>query len=156
MRLDMANLQIDPEPDSQRDEAYDSDASTESLTESLSLRRCYSVRENGRTYHNCDETEYYLPNDAQEQGRLDCQHELFLRTLNRKLSTCLTEEDKVHSVIDLGTGTGIWAMDFADAHPEAAVLGVDLSLIQPLFVPPNLEFQMYNIEEDVKKPWFCT
>ncbi|PCD20256.1 hypothetical protein AU210_016668 [Fusarium oxysporum f. sp. radicis-cucumerinum] len=31
----------------------------------------------------------------------------------------------------LGTGTGIWAIDVADEHPEAEVLGVDLSPIQP-------------------------
>jgi ubiquinone/menaquinone biosynthesis C-methylase UbiE len=27
----------------------------------------------------------------------------------------------VNHVLDLGTGTGIWAMDFADEHPEAEV-----------------------------------
>ena len=40
-------------------------------------------------------------------------------------------------IVDVGTGTGIWAMDFADAHPESQVLGIDLSPIQPRFVPPN-------------------
>lgn len=34
-------------------------------------------------------------------------------------------------VIDLGTGTGIWAIDFADIAPEAQVIGNDLSPIQP-------------------------
>jgi SAM-dependent methyltransferase len=33
--------------------------------------------------------------------------------------------------IDIGTGTGIWAIDFADAHPETEVIGVDLSPGQP-------------------------
>lgn len=28
---------------------------------------------------------------------------------------------KAGRVLDIGTGTGIWAMDFADEHPEAEV-----------------------------------
>lgn len=34
-------------------------------------------------------------------------------------------------ILDLGTGTGIWAIDMADKYPEAEVIGVDLSVIQP-------------------------
>jgi SAM-dependent methyltransferase len=45
-------------------------------------------------------------------------------------------------VLDLGTGTGIWAMNFADNHPSASVIATDLSPIQPSLVPPNLEFQI--------------
>lgn len=29
-------------------------------------------------------------------------------------------------VLDLGTGTGIWAIDYATEHPEAEVIGLDL------------------------------
>lgn len=29
-------------------------------------------------------------------------------------------------VLDIGTGTGIWAIDFANDHPEASVIGLDL------------------------------
>jgi hypothetical protein len=151
----MADLQSDPEPDSQEDEAYDSDFD-DSSTKSLDLTECYSVTENGRTYHKFDGAEYYLPADIQEQDRLDCQHELFLRTLDGKLTTCPTEEGELQWVLDAGTGTGFWALAFADEHPEAVVLGVDLSPIQPVDVPPNLEFQLDNLEEEVKKPWFCT
>jgi len=34
-------------------------------------------------------------------------------------------DEKCQNVIDLGCGTGIWSMDFADAHPGADILGVD-------------------------------
>lgn len=43
-------------------------------------------------------------------------------------------------VLDLGTGTGIWAIDFADENPTSEVTGMDLSPIQPSWVPPNCKF----------------
>ncbi|KAG7050569.1 hypothetical protein JMJ77_0013313 [Colletotrichum scovillei] len=55
---------------------------------------------------------------------------------------------EVGRVLDLGTGTGIWAIEFGDDHPEAEVLGVDLSSIQPKFVIPNVRFEIDDLEED--------
>jgi SAM-dependent methyltransferase len=55
-------------------------------------------------------------------------------------------------VLDLGTGTGIWAIDFADQFPLASVVAADLSPIQPVEVPPNLEFQI----DDFYEPWTFT
>lgn len=40
-------------------------------------------------------------------------------------------EKNVQKVLDIGTGTGIWAIDFADEHPSATVIGTDISPIQP-------------------------
>lgn len=51
-------------------------------------------------------------------------------------------------VIDLATGTGIWAIDFADLHPGAQVIGCDLSPTQPTLIPPNLKFLVDDIESD--------
>lgn len=56
------------------------------------------------------------------------------------------------SILDVGTGTGIWAMDVADDYPGAHVLGTDLSPIQPGLVPPNLEFQVADADEDWDMP----
>jgi len=54
---------------------------------------------------------------------LDLQHHLFLLTLDHKLGLAPPNkpDSKVERVLDLGTGTGIWAVDFADEHPEAEV-----------------------------------
>ncbi|KAI8282192.1 Secondary metabolism regulator LAE1 [Colletotrichum sp. SAR11_240] len=56
---------------------------------------------------------------------------------------------KVKRALDVGTGTGLWAIEFGDEHPEAEVIGVDLSAVQVDFVPPNVRFEVDDIEE----PW---
>ncbi|EXA31408.1 hypothetical protein FOVG_17305 [Fusarium oxysporum f. sp. pisi HDV247] len=69
----------------------------------------------------------------------------------------LVNDDKLYQtpprnwkrILDIGTGTGIWAIDVADEHPEAEVLGVDLSPIQPGMVPPNCRFEI----DDLEKEW---
>jgi hypothetical protein len=39
-------------------------------------------------------------------------------------------------------------MEFAEEHPSANVLGVDLSPIQPAVVPPNCSFRVDNVEAE--------
>lgn len=46
----------------------------------------------------------------------------------------------------------IGASEFADMHPSADVLGVDLSPIQPNFVPPNCRFEVDDINQDWTYP----
>jgi SAM-dependent methyltransferase len=77
------------------------------------------------------------------------------------------------NILDLGTGTGIWALDIAEyvtrspsslilhpcmparltpdyrKSPGAHVIGNDISPIQPGWVAPNIEF----IVEDFEGPW---
>lgn len=43
-------------------------------------------------------------------------------------------------ILDVGTGTGIWALEMGDRFPEARVYGIDLSPIQPTAVPSNVHF----------------
>jgi len=35
-------------------------------------------------------------------------------------------------ILDIGTGTGIWAIDAADKHPAAEVIGTDLRYVRRL------------------------
>jgi len=92
--------------------------------------------------------QYAFPNDEPENDRLDLQHHLFTLTLEGKLFTApIPKEQTLHRVLDVGIGTGIWAVDFADEHPETEVIGVDLSPIQPKFVPPNVVFAIDDLEE---------
>ncbi|KAH8666892.1 S-adenosyl-L-methionine-dependent methyltransferase [Xylariales sp. PMI_506] len=51
-------------------------------------------------------------------------------------------------VLDIGTGTGIWASEFAEQNPDSYVIGADLSAIQPIPSQPNCTFIKADIEDD--------
>ena len=53
-----------------------------------------------------------MPNDENEQARLDLYHHMFLQLLGGKLYSAPL--DNPQRVLDVGTGTGIWAMEFAE------------------------------------------
>ncbi|KAI1382728.1 S-adenosyl-L-methionine-dependent methyltransferase [Hypoxylon trugodes] len=119
----------------------DEELSTASLRSSI---REYNML-HGRGYHR-DQT-YFLPSDEDESDRLDLQNHQLLLTFGGKIHFALGA-DTAKRVLDVGTGTGLWALDFADEHPEAEVLGVDIAAIQPSFVPPNCSFEIDDLEKD--------
>ncbi|KAF2021141.1 S-adenosyl-L-methionine-dependent methyltransferase [Aaosphaeria arxii CBS 175.79] len=104
------------------------------------------VEEFGRTYHGYKAGKYVMPNDEKERDRLDLQHMLWLLTVDNALYQAPIENP--HHVLDIATGTGIWAMDFAEQHPNSRVLGTDLSPIQPNYVPVNCTFEIADAEDD--------
>lgn len=142
-----------PELEVEADDDHDSaagDLELHSSTASIGSSVMKFREENGRTYHAYQDGKYMLPNDEREKDRLDLQHHLFTLTFDGKLFTCDVDKGKkqIHRVLDAGCGTGIWAIDFADEHPESEVLGIDLSPIQPSFIPPNVSFQVDDLEQD--------
>jgi len=67
------------------------------------------------------------------------QHQLWLLTLHDQLSLAPLKKEPRH-ILDLGTGTGIWATEYALEHPTTTVIGSDLSPIQPeLYFLLNLQ-----------------
>lgn len=136
--------------DGDADSAYGSDggsAYTGSITSSIFDYQY----ENGRRYHAYREGQYVLPNDVQEQERLDLQHHIWRLLLGGRLYTAPLPAPSTSPslrVLDLGTGTGIWAIDMADEFPSAAVAGVDLSPIQPDWVPNNCRFHVDDYEDE--------
>ena len=115
-----------------------------SSTQSLQSLITKFEYENGRRYHSFQSGSYAFPNDEDELDRMDLEHEIFLMLLGDKLHLApLTTPQRI---LDLGTGTGIWAIQMADKYESASVVGIDLSPTQPPFVPPNCEFQIDNFE----------
>jgi ubiquinone/menaquinone biosynthesis C-methylase UbiE len=102
--------------------------------------------DNGRTYQSVREDAYFLPNDEKEQKRLDQQHFYLRGMLDGELCIAPVRPKKV---LDLCTGTGVWAIQYAAEHPDAEVYGVDLSLIQPKTgLPPNVSFGLADVEAE--------
>ncbi|CAI0652646.1 unnamed protein product [Colletotrichum noveboracense] len=140
-------LAVDEENDDNRSEVGTSIASSSTSLRSSLLD--YRV-ENGRTYHRYKDGKYNYPNDERESERHDLVHQLWLLTLDDRLGVAppCKEGTTVGRVLDVGTGTGIWALNFGDEHPEADVYGNDLSAIMPGHVPPNVKFEIDDIEEE--------
>ncbi|KXH45427.1 hypothetical protein CNYM01_00816 [Colletotrichum nymphaeae SA-01] len=69
-------------------------------------------------------------------------HHLWLLALDDRLGMappCM-EGAQVGRVLDVGTGSGIWVLDFGDEHPESESHGHS--------VPPNVKFEVDDAEEE--------
>ncbi|KAF4467052.1 phosphoethanolamine n-methyltransferase 3 [Fusarium albosuccineum] len=78
------------------------------------------------------------PNDEQQQDAEDLMHELYKVILDGKLYEAPIPDFPQDAEL----------VEFADEHPSAAVVGIDLSPIQPHFVPPNCRFKVDDVNED--------
>ncbi|GIJ86593.1 hypothetical protein Asppvi_005483 [Aspergillus pseudoviridinutans] len=98
------------------------------------------IYENGRRYHAYHAGAYWGSNDEKAIDAMDICHFLYGLLLHGELHLAPLQNPK--RVLDVGTGTGAWAVEFADMYPTATVIGTDLSPIQPRMVPPNLSFEV--------------
>ncbi|KAI9886521.1 MAG: hypothetical protein M1823_001702 [Watsoniomyces obsoletus] len=103
--------------------------------------------ENDRRYCGSGPDSYYMPNDEVEQTRLNVVHQVYLLLLHGQLTRApLVSEPQ--RILDIGTGTGEWAIAMAETYPDADVTGTDLSAIQPDAVPSNVFFEVDDAEEE--------
>ncbi|KAF5707609.1 methyltransferase [Fusarium globosum] len=88
------------------------------------------------------------PNDEEQLEALDLIHHWLTLMLDDKLFLPPIG-DNPQKILDIGTGTGIWAINVADEYPSASVIATDITPTQPSFVPPNVEFQI----DDAQLEW---
>ncbi|RPA81276.1 methyltransferase family protein [Ascobolus immersus RN42] len=133
------------EVSSDSDSAYGSSLEDElvSLTSSI----FEYVYENGRRYSN-RRPDLMLPNDKEEEERLDLMHHLWNLVLDGKLYCCPTTPRNDGRVLDLGTGTGLWAIAYGEEHPDSTVIGTDLSPMQTHYLPSNVTFEVEDFEHE--------
>lgn len=90
-----------------------------------------------------------MPNDEEEQDRLSLLHHYFkLLTGGDLYRAPIAQLRPPRRILDVGTGTGIWALEMAEDFPAAEVVGTDLSPIQPNWAPPNCRFFVDDAESD--------
>ncbi|KAF4543068.1 Sam dependent methyltransferase [Lasiodiplodia theobromae] len=137
-------IHIPVSADDSNDSAFGDDISDTTSVASTIWRHRY---ENGRRYHKFREGAYWGPNDDAQNDQLDIGHHMLRLLIDDKLF--LAPIEKPQKVLDIGCGTGIWSIDFADEFPDCEVIGTDLSPIQPQFCPPNCHFEI----DDCTEPW---
>lgn len=89
---------------------------------------------------------YVLPSDLQEINRLDFQHFMLRYALQ---GNYLAPIQNPRMILDVGCGTGRWAIEMARQFPAAQVVGLDLvsQINHEQDLPPNLIFQQGNLLE---------
>ncbi|EJD53212.1 S-adenosyl-L-methionine-dependent methyltransferase [Auricularia subglabra TFB-10046 SS5] len=115
----------------------------------------------GRTFKDSNRI-YRLPGDQAELERLSLQHQL-LRGILGALYPC--DSDVAHAVLapprepdgqrpqvlDIGSGSGLWAMQMAMEFPHANVVGLDINLSKPAHVPTNCVFETGDITHGLSR-----
>ncbi|KAF5233563.1 hypothetical protein FAUST_8107 [Fusarium austroamericanum] len=138
---------IEARDDNDADSSIGDDVASSTTSVSSSILEYRKFQ--GRTYHSEKyNSEYFAPNDERQRDSMDISHHSLTLLLDGKLFLAPLKEGP-KAMLDIGTGTGIWAIDFADEYPEAEVIGTDLSPIQPSWVPPNVKFEL----EDATNTW---
>ncbi|KAI9658880.1 MAG: hypothetical protein M1829_006621 [Trizodia sp. TS-e1964] len=135
-------LEADSLSNSDVQSGYDYDLLTRSLTSSITN---YPI-ENGRPYHKYHEGAYYAPNDERESDRLDMQYCILKHLFGDR--EYFAPLEKPARILDIGTGTGIWAIEMGEHFPDCQIEGTDLSPIQPSMVPMNVRFVIDDAAEE--------
>ncbi|KAF8205530.1 S-adenosyl-L-methionine-dependent methyltransferase [Mycena galopus ATCC 62051] len=101
---------------------------------------------------------YQLPTDKEERERLDLQHRMWSIMFNGLNPPELHDEINARmvvteglppSVLDVGSGSGSWAIEMGNIYLQARILGVDLVIDSrpQVQVPPNVHFKQLDITQ---------
>ncbi|KZV87388.1 S-adenosyl-L-methionine-dependent methyltransferase [Exidia glandulosa HHB12029] len=115
----------------------------------------------GRTFKDSNKI-YRLPGDQAELERLSLQHQL-LRGILGALYPCDASEindvlqvpsppdGRRPQVLDVGSGSGLWAMQMAMEFPHANIVGVDINESRPAHIPQNCTFETGDITRGLSR-----
>ncbi|KAF5350011.1 hypothetical protein D9756_009111 [Leucocoprinus leucothites] len=91
---------------------------------------------------------YTLQNDVapdKEIQRLDDLHDCITRYLGGRLSFAPLETLSPSSILEVGSGSGAWAIQAAKQFPTARVTAADMADLPDRVLPPNLVFEKMDL-----------
>lgn len=146
---------VDADPDDDHAPDID-DARSDTSSEITEIHQedfpSYFLERDHRLFHSHGHSPYPLPVDTVEQRRYDGQHQLLRKLIGddfvgpvAEVLQHLTGEQQ--RVMDLGTGAGRWVIDMAGRFPHVRFDGLDIVPIQTRYPPPNVHFEMHDLEE---------
>ncbi|KAF8506469.1 S-adenosyl-L-methionine-dependent methyltransferase [Gautieria morchelliformis] len=100
-----------------------------------------------RSFHKTEEP-YPLANDTPEWQRLDDMHNGINDFLGKKLSFAQIATPPKR-ILEIGAGSGAWAIQAAQTYPDAEVLAIDISPLPPRPLPENIKFQNVNVTQSL-------
>lgn len=96
--------------------------------------------------------DYYMPNDEEEQTRQQMLNGVYRSSFGGKLTT-VPIDDSFKKILDIGTGSGEWAIDIGEEYPQSEVIGTDIAKIQASAVPANVFWELDDAEEEGGWTW---
>ena len=80
---------------------------------------------------------------------VEFQHQIWLLTFRGSLTTpCIPQDFKPKSILEIGCGSGAWAIAYALKYPEAQVTAIDVTPPSLSSPPKNLTILADNAEQD--------
>ncbi|KKY14590.1 putative umta methyltransferase family protein [Phaeomoniella chlamydospora] len=116
------------------------DCNSDSDTEPITNEELGSYEDGGRKYrkHN----NYNHPIDLKERMRLSRQH----REWHKTWDLYSAPVSDVNAALDVGTGPGYWAEEFANSHRNCSVTGIDHSFVES-WGTPNFQRVFHDVEK---------
>ncbi|KAG9008864.1 hypothetical protein FRB94_012833 [Tulasnella sp. JGI-2019a] len=111
----------------------------------------------GRGYPSRSD-KYILPCDEEEHQRQDIEHRVLSLVMDSLYAApelvrraMVPRPNVVSAVLDIGTGSGSWAMDMAREFPHADVVGLDLvpPNVSQEDIPSNCRFEVDDVNLDM-------
>ncbi|KAJ7486986.1 S-adenosyl-L-methionine-dependent methyltransferase, partial [Mycena latifolia] len=82
--------------------------------------------------------------------RLDAMHDAISRYFGGRLCDAPVAEVRPRKILELGSGSGAWAIQAAKQFPEAQVFAVDKAPLPDRILPLNMHFERADLAEELK------
>ncbi|KAJ6513049.1 S-adenosyl-L-methionine-dependent methyltransferase [Mycena sanguinolenta] len=89
---------------------------------------------------------------ASDSERLDTMHNTIARYFGNKLGPAPLDDLCPDKILELGCGSGAWAIQAAKQFPGAQVIAVDQYPLPDRILPSNMNFQLANVMQRLEFP----